>query len=182
MSQTPVMEKPCVIPIAELPAQEQPYKTINGKPYFAIWSIFILGLLNILYGIRYGYSWILGVLLIGLAVFVQWKAKSFIQFAFYTAYFVIFEAQNDVTCQKIDWDDVAEWTIDNHRGTNQTLKIRLKSTELPVWVPLLAAGEIYRTLHKRLPDLETAEKRRAAFREKASGGIFPWKKRKPGSH
>ena len=180
MSQIP--ESPCKILISELPSQEKPYKTVNGKPFFAIWTIFIIGVLITLYGIRYGRSWILGLLLIGLAVFVQWKAKSYIQFAFYTTYFVIFEAFNDTSCQKVNWDDVEEWTIATNHGTNQLLKIRLKNSGLPVQVQLLSAGEVYRVFRKRLPELETAKKRQAEFLKRSSGSIFSWKKRKNSSN
>lgn len=181
MSQIPVIEKPGKILISELPDQEKPYETVNGKPYFAIWSIFTVGALITIYGLRYGHSPILGLALSGLALFVQWKAKSYIQFAFYTHYFVIFEAFNDIDCQKINWDDVEEWTIATNHGTDQLLQIRLKSGAGVVQVQLLSAGAVYRAFHKRLPEAETAKKRREEFLKRSSADIFPWKKHKTDS-
>ncbi len=79
----------------------------------------------------------------GLALFVQVKGKSYIQFAFYPDYFVVFTQEDSDHCQKIDWKDVQEWTIDTNHGT---------------------------AFHQKFPDLETAEIRRRMFRQKASQG------------
>ncbi len=93
----------------------------------------------------------------GLALFVQVKGKSYIQFAFYPDYFVVFTQEDSDHCQKIDWKDVKEWTIDTNHGTAQTLQVRLASCPVPLF-------------HQKFPDLETAEIRRRMFRQKASQG------------
>ncbi len=76
-----------------------------------------LGIALFIAGWWYHGAIVLGALVTGLALFVQVKGKSYIQFAFYPDYFVVFTQEDSDHCQKIDWKDVKEWTIDTNHGT-----------------------------------------------------------------
>ncbi len=163
------IEAPCMMKTADLP-DEEPLKTLNGKPYSAILTAFFLGIALFIAGWWYHGAIVLGALVTGLALFVQVKGKSYIQFAFYPDYFVVFTQEDSDHCQKIDWKDVKEWTIDTNHGTAQTLQVRLASCPVPLRVPLLSSHRLYHIFHQKFPDLETAEIRRRMFRQKASQG------------
>ena len=66
------IEAPCMMKTADLP-DEEPLKTLNGKPYSAILTAFFLGIALFIAGWWYHGAIVLGALVTGLALFVQVK-------------------------------------------------------------------------------------------------------------
>jgi hypothetical protein len=144
---------PCTSPKESLVINGNPYQTINGKPYFALGVMAILSVLFLVFPV--GKSWVLGLLLGAFTLFVFILCKSYTQFALYPDFMLIYDYYKQDEVTKIEWKDIKEWTIDNQKGTNQILKIMLKSTPQVLSVPLLAATPIYKAIKKQVPEKES---------------------------
>lgn len=139
-----------LIKISDLDTDEKPIKAITSKPYGAIITCGVVGLLLI---VIYPKLWLLGILLLGTALLVEWKIPNQKQIEFYQDYIVIYTRDDLENCQKVRYDEIKEWTVRQGKQSGDNFIMKLDEDKY-VFSDCFNASKIVKMMNTKLPDLE----------------------------
>ena len=107
--------------IADLPQSGKPVVSINIKPYVSIIVCILVGILMI----ATQFVWIVGAILIVVALLVLWKTPNYTLLEAYPDYFVVYTRGDEEFCQMVRWDEVQEWVFRQGKAGMDMIVIRV---------------------------------------------------------
>ncbi len=143
---------------SEIGVNQQPNKVFRFKPTSTIAIVLVVGIMFVASIMFVDNLWIIGLVMIGLALFVQVAAKDYKILSVYEDFFVVHNPKQDTQGIQISWDDVAEWKSLNgsasDRGTG--LLILLTNQEV-VYVNSAQVFPIAKYFKGKIPQFEASK-------------------------
>jgi len=151
--------------IADLPQSGKPVVSINIKPYVSIIVCILVGILMI----AAKFVWIVGAVLIVVALLVLWKTPNYILLEAYPDYFVVYTRGDEELCQMVRWDEVQEWVFRQGKAGMDMLVVRVSEEEF-VFINAYSSTKLVHCFNKFVPDKEAHRQQQA----KMKNSPFKW--------
>lgn len=148
--------------------------SVMYKPYVAIVVSAIVGVLFILTG-----NWIAiiaGIVFFGIVILVYVNVKDRKTVDVYDEYLILYHTDEPEYGRRIDYYEIAEWTIKNGSSSSDSLMIRLKDGEV-IYKDTFLSGKVYRYVNKAIPQLETRYLQAEENKKKKLKFRWPFKKK-----
>ena len=151
--------------IADLPQSGKPVVSINIKPYVSIIVCILVGILMI----ATQFVWIVGAILIVVALLVLWKTPNYTLLEAYPDYFVVYTRGDEEFCQMVRWDEVQEWVFRQGKAGMDIIVIRVSEEEF-VFINAYSSTKLVHCFNKFVPDKEAHRQQQA----KMKNSPFKW--------
>jgi len=93
--------------------------------------------------------------LTAISLFVNYKVQERKTVGIYKEFLIIYDSDDDNKAQKINLDDIVEWTCKNGTSSADALYIKLKDGK-EIYKNTFQIGKMFRCMNKCIPDKESA--------------------------
>ena len=108
--------------VQDLPTTLKVEKSVNSKPYVAIYTILITSIILI----ATQQILVLGLLMFPIALILLWKVPNFKHLDICSDRLIIYFKEDKTYCQMIMYTDIKEWVLRNEKTTGDQLVISLQ--------------------------------------------------------
>lgn len=156
------------MPIEEVEKLGQPTAQLTTKPYPAIITCLVVSIIMIPTSL-----WVLGIIILPISILALWKIPNEKRVEFFNDCFVIYPPKRKDVCQKVRYDEVVQWKVQQGKTSADEFSIELADKKY-ITTGCFNSVKLYKTMNSIIPEKEASYIRKQNI--KNTPLKWPWKK------